>query len=342
MNQLFKILLFCFLFTNSCFGQNLVPNPSFENFINCPNGASQIDSCQNWYQPTTATPDYFNSCFDTMQPWSSIVDVPTNNLGYQNAKSGNAYAGFAVSETVTWSGNYREYLSVRLIDSLVSGMDYYFSCWVSLADSSRYATDSGIGFFFSNDSIYQSNYDTINVVPQIINPLGNFITDKTNWIPIQGIFTAIGGEKYLTIGNFNDYSNSDTISVLGGGNPSYYNLPYYYIDDVCLSVDSNTCSVSTSIEKNIEINNITIFPNPSNGKFSIKTSNIDSYSYNKNQLNSVEILSITGSKLTTLKIPSKSLSNISIDLSNMPDGVYLLKGIFDNSYIIKKIIITNP
>ena len=49
--------------------------------------------------------------------------------------------------------------------------------------------------------------------------------DTVNWIHLQGSFTAKGGERYLTIGNFEC-------------NPSYYNpdsvAVYIYIDDVRL------------------------------------------------------------------------------------------------------------
>jgi hypothetical protein len=93
---------------------------------------------------------------------------------------------------------------------------------------------SAIGTYFSNDSLcYSSSQTTLPFTPQIENPLTNFITDKVNWTPISGQFTASGGEIFITIGNFYSGSYYDSVGHggliwTGGGHPG----TYYYIDDV--------------------------------------------------------------------------------------------------------------
>lgn len=66
------------------------------------------------------------------------------------------------------------------------------------------------------------------------------------WNKVSGEFTAVGGEKYLTIGNFNSFNHSNVIdtraenTVLSGA--------YYYIDDVsveCLDCQEETQEVDT-------------------------------------------------------------------------------------------------
>ena len=42
--------------------QNLVPNPSFENFVNCPSLNSQLNLASPWTTPTSGTSDLINSC----------------------------------------------------------------------------------------------------------------------------------------------------------------------------------------------------------------------------------------------------------------------------------------
>ena len=330
LKHLTKILIILFLvgFVSVSHGQNLVPNPSFENYINCPNGSSQIDSCQLWFEPSTGTPDYFNSCFTFTQPWTSNVDIPQNFMGYQVAKSGTAYTGLLMTDNVTWNGNYREYIGVKLNASLVSGTKYYFSCWISLADSSRYAIGSGLGVYFSNDSIYQSNFDTINVVPNIINPSGNFIVSKSNWVPFQGTYIASGGENYLYLGNFDDYSVLDTLFVNNGGGVANNNLPYYYLDDVCLSLDSSLCFIPTSVNYKFNNNEFSIYPNPSSGVFKV---------YNKEIIENYSVYSAVGKMITTKNSNSKSLR---IDLSDYPSGVYIIN-LEINSKIIRKRLIKN-
>ncbi|MFZ9847900.1 MAG: PKD domain-containing protein [Flavobacteriales bacterium] len=41
---------------------SIIPNPSFEKYNTCPSSWSQLDYSDTWYQATSATSDYFNSC----------------------------------------------------------------------------------------------------------------------------------------------------------------------------------------------------------------------------------------------------------------------------------------
>jgi hypothetical protein len=48
----------------TCFGQNLVPNPSFENYKQLPCRLSEFriqDLLEDWFQPLTTTTDYWNT-----------------------------------------------------------------------------------------------------------------------------------------------------------------------------------------------------------------------------------------------------------------------------------------
>ena len=60
-----------------------------------------------------------------------------------------------------------------------------------------------IGARLSTGPIVSNSYNgVLNFVPQIVNPSANVITSTTNWTLITGSFTALGGESYLTLGNF--------------------------------------------------------------------------------------------------------------------------------------------
>ena len=76
-------------------------------------------------------------------------------------------------------------------------------------------------------------------VPQVMHPVGTFITDKTNWTQISGSYTATGGEDHLVIGNFYDNVATTPQTSLGG----FYPGSYYYIDDVsvCASCVTPPC-----------------------------------------------------------------------------------------------------
>jgi len=140
------------------------------------------------------------------------------------ARTGVAYSGFS---PYYGPPDLREYIEVKLTDSLLPNRKYCVTFYASSADSCRWAT-SRIGAYLSTDSVYSTNGFVLNYSPQVENPYGNIITDATNWTEISGEFTALGGEKFLTIGNFYNDANTDTVTI---GNYFLY-YAYYYIDDV--------------------------------------------------------------------------------------------------------------
>ncbi|MFZ2205563.1 MAG: gliding motility-associated C-terminal domain-containing protein, partial [Minisyncoccia bacterium] len=224
-----KILKYFLCLTSLPFGegwggayaQNLVSNPSFENFTSCPTGGGQINKAFPWFNPTFNTPNYYNSC-----SINASISVPANQIGYQNPRTGNAYGELDV---FYGTPNGRTYIETPLSDTLIKGKKYCVEFYVSLAEVSKYASSS-IQVYFSKDSIY--DYSTLYNLPYIAqfeNISGNVISDTVNWILVSGTYIAGGGEKYMTIGNFKDDANTDTVSV---GLISMYCL--YYIDDISI------------------------------------------------------------------------------------------------------------
>ncbi len=210
---------------------NLVQNPKFELFNQCPTSISQIYQATFWSQPTWGTSDYYNSC----TPWTNSAHVPNNQQGYQVPHSGVAYAGFILKDLNT----YREYIETPLIFPLMPLKTYEISFYVSLAESSKLAIDK-IGAYLSNGSVGPvSNSSPLNFVPQVSNLAGNHVTNKNGWTLITGTFTPASGSNYthLVIGNF---GNTATTVPVTGGNTNY---AYYYIDDVSVcEIDTCMCT----------------------------------------------------------------------------------------------------
>lgn len=208
---------------------NLVPNPGFDVYDTCPNNYAQIRYAIPWFQPNapwlsyhTGSTDYFNQCSSI---WN--VSVPSNIGGFQNAHSGNAYAGFACYIWPT-DTQWKEYLEVKLNSVLDSNIKYCISFYVSLSNNEGNAPTSAIGAYFSNDSAlyYSPGYYTFNVNPQIVNPYDSIISDTAGWTVIKGILNPVGGEQYITIGNFWD----PPYNYMCIGSPC--EMAFYYIDDV--------------------------------------------------------------------------------------------------------------
>lgn len=305
--------LLCLFVVGFGYGQNLVPNPSFELFSNCPNaGNENIESAINWYNPTGYSPDYFNSCAtDTIYGQG----VPKNGFGYQEAKTGEAYAGLiSMIET-----DGREYIQSMLIDSLVSGKSYTVKFYVSVADSSPYASNN-IGAYFSTNPVSVTHSWNLPYSPQIENnPSTNPLDDRYGWTEVAGTFIAQGGEKYITIGNFNNDLNTDTTYFSDGSN--WLSFSYHYIDDV---------SVTETFPNSVDDNNQTqfsLYPNPTEGVLYVNSPKL---------IESILIYSSTGQAIFKYCPSSK---NFQVDLSQFSEGIYFVDMITSNSIITNKITI---
>lgn len=99
--RVFPFFLLCFL-PVLIGAQNLVPNCSFEDTLQCSSGFDLEGVSKYWMNPNGGTPDYFHKCSG---------HVPSHPVGYQWGKRGKkAYAGI-----ITYNGNNgREYVSIEL------------------------------------------------------------------------------------------------------------------------------------------------------------------------------------------------------------------------------------
>jgi gliding motility-associated-like protein len=214
---LFLLLLLC----STSRSQNLVPNPSFEEFEgNCPDSIS-FNELKNWYAAYDS-PDYYTSC----NTWEGCF-APANIAGYQIPKDGNGYTGFALFVGNGSIG--KEYPQVKLAKKLTTGAHYKLSFYINLANSSGYAIDQ-IGAWLHSDSLVgMLSYFTNGVIPQICSPIGVIQSDTLEWVHIQGCFQAKGDEQYLTIGNFrkNSETNFDSLAATSGWVTTG---AYYFVD----------------------------------------------------------------------------------------------------------------
>lgn len=226
--------------------QNLVTNPSFEIYENCPD--NYIDDpveelIPGWYLPTKGTSDYFNSCSKFQ------VNVPNNFIGHLYAKDGQAYAGIILIEKPPQDSiktkvlNYREYLQTELKEPLVQGESYDIKFHYAIATYSTYAVNN-IGVYISKKRIKRrGSTKVLKYSPQIKADTSFMNTEKDIWFEVTDTLIACGGEKYLTIGNF--YSDTDTqyLTLNTSGIRKTLKkkiddnkIAYYYIDLVSVSL----------------------------------------------------------------------------------------------------------
>ncbi|MEI6124686.1 MAG: gliding motility-associated C-terminal domain-containing protein [Bacteroidota bacterium] len=212
------ILLWISLISNGT-SQNLVPNPSFEQYDTCPYSMGRINDAVPWAQPLPfSTTDYFNTCtsdYTLIHFFNNIV-----------ARTGHAYAGMSPYDNSTW----REYIEVKMNDSLMPNKQYCVSYFIRLLYISTFAIDR-LGMLLTDTMVTKIDvHSPILFTPQVESPEWVFYQDTNNWERVQGSFTANGSEKWLTIGNF--HLDNDTHTVIAGNHGSYF--AYYLIDDVAV------------------------------------------------------------------------------------------------------------
>ena len=251
--------------------ENLVFNPSFEEYLDCPHKIDALGTLtivEAWFQPTSGSADYFNVC------GSKDCGVPKNKLGEQHAHTGLGYCGIYCSKT-----DYREYLQTQLKHPLEAGQTYQLKFYVSLSEYSS-GSVATIGGLLTRDRIS----DTVRSVlmrkqtkkispkvsqtvatylePQVVNPYHRVLTNTQEWTLITGTFEAEGGEQFLTIGNFYPASQSNVVDL----DYLTYLLPgaYYYIDDISLTcltcgqqpnpeIDTTTLAHAPTLEDSLQV-----------------------------------------------------------------------------------------
>ena len=223
--KLILSLSFYLIAINLLVGQNLVPNYSFENNTSkCPSSQGDLFTT-DWYTPNGQTTDFFTPC--GLDKWYSSPDN-SENFGYQLAATGTNYVGIRAWDD-QWGPAIREYIGVKLTDSLKKCKLYTVSFKVSLANGpkTKWAI-SDLGLFLSKDK--KEDFGSVLYVnPQIRREKGDFISEAGKWETISGFYFARGGEQFITIGNFESYENTNKLDVVPG---KINGSAYYYIDDV--------------------------------------------------------------------------------------------------------------
>ncbi len=250
LSMKYKVIITSFFLSSFLFGQNLVLNPDFENH--------EDDHCTvmlgffnknitDWSTPNYGSTDYFMTCNETKGR--------KNYNGFQNPKSGSAYAGIYVFT----DKNYREYVQGQLSEILEKGKRYTMTFYLSLAEKSSYALKD-IEVLFTEEKLkpcYHSNSCEKAIKPskatkkrfkKYPNPTGNYFMDKKTWMAYTFEFTAEGYEAYFSIGNFFRNPKTKKQNVLSN---SAFFFSYYYIDAVSVVPLEKTLPVAVEEKEKV-------------------------------------------------------------------------------------------
>lgn len=306
MKVLGSVVLFLLFSCKSIAQPNLVPNSSFESNNSCPASfTSSINSLNVWVNSGN-TPDYFHPC-------SSSFGSPQNYFGNQQAHGDSAYVGLGVySSTIM---DFREYISIPLVQPLVAGHSYQLAFYASLYDRCIYASNKLGALVSISGNLNQSNFFTHQ--PQVEFP--QVIGDKNNWTNISGVFVAQGGEAFLYLGCFKPDASLQFDTTAHGDLSSIA----YYIDDVSL-IDLGAMSIDQTRAFN---------------KPSLTAFQVDNFLLleGESEIQNISIVDLNGRMVYSAQnLESKKLK---VETSQFATGLYLIKALLNNTPFSSKIVI---
>lgn len=321
------LFLFCHLSAIAQF-ENLVPNPSFEDFeFGCP---------QDWFEDLPllwkswrGTPDVYSTCVVPLNAYDSIGWAPLNGMGFQYPKHGFSYCGFASLPRPPGPFNqnvYREYLGCQLTEPMASGTAYYVSLFVSTAEGGTNQlptfANSHLGVVFTTQSFdWETNeYPTLNNA-QVYSP--TIISDTENWTQISATMVADSAYTHMAIGLFFESSLVDYVSI----NEIISMGSYYFVDDVCVS--KNPDCLNTGVEQIARLDHtIQLYPNPADDMVTIQAD--------------LQIISICVRDRIGREVLRKSdtcQNVLRLPISGLMQGVYFIEIKTENSLQIEKLTV---
>jgi hypothetical protein len=290
--------------------QNLVNNPSFEEYTTCPNDISQFDRVVGW-QTIANSPDYFNTCAD------DTVSVPYNAVGYQWPSDGEAYAGVVNAEFG------KEYFQAELSSPVVLGQLTYVSMRLAAGGfgypfwSSPMLAGNNVGMHLSTTPWAPLTFNTEFEVNSAAVHMADVLSDTTSWIVLSAAFIADSAYRYVQIGNF--FSDSlCTYSVLDSV-PGGTGLAYAFVDLVCVSQQAGVCDTDIGV---VQVPGVA---NPAQALLfsDVLTIPLSAWGYGK-EATQVELVDGTGRLVAAKHIPALSTAP-TWDLSGVASGPYYLR-----------------
>jgi len=248
-------ILIILLFTATTFyGQNLVPNGSFEQSYGCPQYLRTTDKniklVPGWNWPTQdGTADYFHSCST-----NGMTGVPKNNMGEAPTKEGNGYIGLILKSHGDGKANYREYVEAKLTQTMQKDKIYCVSLHYRLANCATFSINR-LGICFTEQEInIVSDKNLGSLVPQIEAPTNQYLDNNREWKPLYTIYKATGNENFMVIGNFkNDTETDEKQRKQPSGCDARKDYAYYYIDSVQVIELKNNCEPCVCVPQDLEM-----------------------------------------------------------------------------------------
>lgn len=211
--------IFCLFFVISVlpvYGQNLILNPSFEEY-ECP--SEDIFYAKNWFAPNDCTVDYFTDKYPDNPKFVSFTYVSSSTrnekIGYNKPKSGEAYIGFFL---LGWYGGMEHYTG-KLKRALLKNSLYKITFYIKYGGDIFWLYSKNIEILFTaNRPSFESR-----VYRDLFSNESSYVADlkidiqqansQRNWVKCVANYRALGGEQFMTLGLFHQQENRKLIRL---------------------------------------------------------------------------------------------------------------------------------
>lgn len=182
------------------------------------------------------------------------------------------------------------------------------------------------GYFWNVIMRYDYNYDQRGL-----------LQSKIMFQPIYRQWRKIYTIEYSNIENDQPNLMESKYNFWGGNTGEYVNnyIPYYFNDEISI-MEANRIELKYTTDITVVTNSsfdtgwLKIYPNPSNGVFYINTQNY--------YIESWEVFNVNGIRL---KGDVNHFRTGVVDLTELPDGMYMIKAFTNDNQLLKQKIIIN-
>ena len=274
-------------------------------------------------------------------PYSSYLDMTSEWRHSYNGVGTLWYSTTYFDGYEIFNGNvyYKQYTKTLNYIFLAGGN---YTTELILSDASYVREDASGKFYIystidGNDYVYFDNQQIINSqIGDVFPEYGascNIESSEINYLGSVALKRIFGGENCSRCGSLEGIGNIGPYCGLGIEGNKW--LECYTKQNTTIQFGNTDCSLFPTPERvnlsatsnNITENNFFVFPNPTNGIIKIKLNALD--------INNYELYNIQGSILKKGVIQNEEQI---IDLSNLANGMYILKIRGENSSLYRKII----
>lgn len=216
-------LFFLMVLTTQIFCQNLVRNPSFEEYEN---PSQDVFYAKSWFQHGIGTVDYYTEDYPQNPTFISFTHMSSSTFnkktGFNPPVNGKAYIGMIL---IGWNGGMEHYTGV-LKHPLVEDSLYNISFYIKYGGDVFWLYSKSIEILFTKS---QPEIDYKKVLIEEWAYKANVKIDiqqaniERKWVKCSVQYKASGGEKFLTFGLFYQEKNNKLIRLFDTYNEKVQN-----------------------------------------------------------------------------------------------------------------------